>query len=53
MLKRDFSERNTGQGPAVKRRDSTGAQGRLVYSFFLLCFEVNAGLCCRCSAIYM
>lgn len=29
-LKRDFSERNIGQGPAAKRRDSTGAQGRLV-----------------------
>lgn len=29
-LKRDFSERNMGQGPAAKRRDSTGAQGRLV-----------------------
>ena len=40
MLKRDFSERNTGQGPAVKRRDSTGAQGRLVcntaFSFCVL-----------------
>lgn len=31
-LKRDFSERNMGQGPAAKRRDSTGAQGRLVPS---------------------
>ena len=29
-LKRDFSERTMGQGPAAKRRDSTGAQGRLV-----------------------
>jgi len=29
MLKRDFSERNMGQGPAAKRHDSTGAQGRL------------------------
>lgn len=28
MLKRDF-QGNTGQGPAAKRRDSAGAQGRL------------------------
>ena len=32
MLKRDFPERSAilGQGPAVKRQDVTGAQGRLV-----------------------
>jgi len=32
MLKRDFPERSMalGQGPAAKRRDSSGAPGRLV-----------------------
>ena len=46
MLKRDF-QGNTGQGPAAKRRDSDGAQGRLVFStvFFPFYLKKNAGFC--------
>ena len=46
MLKRDFSERNMGQGPAAKRRDSAGAQGRLdCHTEFFVHFKINTEIC--------
>lgn len=41
MLKRDFQDRSSGQGPAAKRRDSSGTPGRSVYKMLLqFCFVV-------------
>ena len=39
MLKRDFTERTMGQGPVAKRRDLSGAQGRLV-CLAVVCFKI-------------
>ena len=46
MLKRDYPDRNTGQGPAAKRLDSSGTPGRLVacLNVFLVYLMYNSEL---------